>query len=175
MDIPDARSHPEPPALASSDETIDSDGSEPSIFDSRSPQSSATTSLPPRGEELDRSLRHIGLRDFATELDHAAKAVFPNNKKSRYSGVHVLLISWETQDPRLPVQKEISILHELLDGTYHYDVQEFQIPDQESHAEVSKKINSFVEVGNNSCNDLKIVYYAGHSRLSATKELAWYT
>jgi hypothetical protein len=32
-----------------------------------------------------------------------------------------------------------------------------------------------VEVGNNSCNDLKIVYYAGHSRLSRTRELVWYT
>jgi hypothetical protein len=58
-------------------------------------------------------LRHIGLRDFGTELDNAAKAVFPNNKKSRYSRVHVLLISWETQDPKLPVQKEISNLHEF--------------------------------------------------------------
>lgn len=75
----------------------------------------------------------------------------------------------------LPVQKEIRDLHELLDGTYHYDVEEFQIPDHASHVEVSKKINAFVEVGNNSCNDLKIVYYAGHSRLSRTRELVWYT
>jgi hypothetical protein len=174
-DIPDARSHQEPPARVSSEENIDSDSSEPSIFDSRSPQSSATTSIPPRGEEWDRTLRHIGLRDFGTELDSAARAVFPNNKKSRYSQVHVLLISWKTQDPKLPVEREISSLHALLDGIYHYDVEEFQIPDDASHAEVSKKINAFVEPGNNSCNDLKAVYYAGHSRLSGTKELVWYT
>jgi hypothetical protein len=120
-------------------------------------------------------LRHIGLRDFETELDSVAKAVFPNNKKSRYSRSHVLLISWETQDPKLPVQREVTNLHEVLDGIYHYDVEEFQIPDHASHSEVSKKINAFVEVGNNSCNDLKIVYYAGHSRLSRSKELVWYT
>jgi hypothetical protein len=131
--------------------------------------------MPPRGEEWDRTLRHIGLRDFGTELDRAARAVFPNNQKSRYSRVHVLLISWKTQDPMLPVQREISSLHELLDDIYHYEVEEFQIPDCASHAEVSKKINAFVEVGNNSCNDLKIIYYAGHSRLSRTKELVWCT
>ena len=119
-------------------------------------------------------MRHIGLRDFGTELDRAARAVFPNDKKSRYSQVHVLLISWKTQDLKLPVQREIDSLHELLKGIYHYEVEEFKIPDDASHAEVSKRINAFVELGNNSYDDLKIVYYAGHSRLSGTKELAWY-
>ncbi len=63
----------------------------------------------------------------------------------------------------------------MLENVYNYDVEEFRIPDSESHAEVSEKINSFVKVGGNSNNDLKIVYYAGHSRLSRTKELVWST
>jgi hypothetical protein len=89
--------------------------------------------------------------------------------------VYVLLICWETQDPKLPVECEIRGLRKVLENVYKYDVEEFRIPDSGSHAEVSEKINSFVKVGGNSNNDLKIVYYAGHSRLSRTKELVWST
>jgi hypothetical protein len=155
--------------------TSDED-SEPasSSFNSRSPHSS-TSSVPPRAEDWDRTLRHIGLEDFGKALENATKAVYPNGKASRYSRVYVLLIRWETQDPQLPVECEIHGLRNVLENVYNYDVEEFRIPDSESHAEVSEKINSFVKVGGNSSNDLKIVYYAGHSRLSRTKELVWST
>ncbi|KAH8782460.1 hypothetical protein BGZ57DRAFT_758998, partial [Hyaloscypha finlandica] len=155
--------------------TSDED-SEPasSSFNSRSPHSS-TSSVPPRAEDWDRTLRHIGLEDFGKALENATKAVYPNGKTSRYSRVYVLLICWETQDPQLPVECEIRGLRNVLENVYNYDVEEFRIPDSESHAEVSEKINSFVKVGGNSSNDLKIVYYAGHSRLSCTKELVWST
>lgn len=89
--------------------------------------------------------------------------------------MHVLLISWERIDPNLPVQEEIRELRAVLDGSYHYDIEEFQIPDADSHGEVSEKINAFVKLNNNSNKDLKIVYYAGHSMLSRTKELLWTT
>lgn len=36
---------------------------------------------------------------------------------------------------------------------------------------VSAKINEFVSINNNSKEDLKIVYYAGHSKLSKTKDI----
>jgi hypothetical protein len=160
---------------------IDSDSSQPPslVFDLISPQSSAesatTPSVPPRTDELDRTLRHIGLEDFGKALNDAAAAVFPNNQKSRYTRVYVLLIWWQTQDPKLPVEQEISPLRKVLEEDYHYDVEEFRIPDCDSHAEVSEKINSFVKVGKNSNSDLKIVYYAGHSRRSRTNELWWST
>ncbi|KAH7412828.1 hypothetical protein BKA64DRAFT_338838 [Cadophora sp. MPI-SDFR-AT-0126] len=144
-----------------------------STLSSKSPQSSAPTSVLPRAEEIDRTLHHLGLENFATALEKAAAAVFPNDKKSRYSQVYVLLISWQTQDSNLPVEQEISALRKVLESYYHYDIEEFQIPDIDSHAEVSEKVNSFVKVGNNSSSDLKIVYYAGHSRLSRSKELLW--
>jgi hypothetical protein len=63
----------------------------------------------------------------------------------------------------------------VLEDVYQYEIDEFRIPDSESHAAVSEKINTFVKVNNNSSNDLKVVYYAGHSRLSRTKELIWST
>jgi hypothetical protein len=85
----------------------------------------------------------------------------------------VLLICWKTQDPKLPVEREIRELRRVFEEVYRYNTEEFEIPDSESHAAVSEKINSFVKVDSNSSGDLKIVYYAGHSRLSRTKELLW--
>jgi hypothetical protein len=38
-----------------------------------------------------------------------------------------------------------------------------------------REYDAFVKVNKNSANDLKIVYYAGHSRLSRTKEPVWST
>lgn len=87
----------------------------------------------------------------------------------------MLLISWQTEDPKLPVGREIGALREVLEDIYHYDVEEFHIPDSASHAAVSEKINVFVKVNNDNSSDLKIVYYAGHSLLSRNKELIWST
>lgn len=161
--------------LHESDKSTDSAGHTPasSSFDSRSPQSSVTSIAPPRAEEWDRTLRHTGLRDFGEALQNAANAVYPNDNKSRYSRVYVLLICWKTQDPKLPVEREIRELRRVFEEVYRYNTEEFEIPDSESHAAVSEKINSFVKVDSNSSGDLKIVYYAGHSRLSRTKELLW--
>lgn len=82
------------------------------------------------------------------------------------------MISWKTPDPQLPVDVEIRALRAVFENLYRFNVEEFQIPDCDSHAEVSEKINAFVKV-NNTNNDLKIVFYAGHSRLSRTRELLW--
>ena len=56
---------------------------------------------------------------------------------------------------------------------YHYDVEVFKIPDKRSHSMVSAKINEFVSINDDSEEDLKIVYYAGHSKLSKTKDIVW--
>jgi hypothetical protein len=152
-------------------ETSDSGSDNP---DERCPHGPVSR-VPPRAEDWDRTLRHIGLEDFGKALASAAKAIYPNSKISRYSRAYVLLISWETQDPKLPVECEIRGLGSIFENVYGYTVEEFRIPDSESHAQVSEKINSFVKVGGNSRSDLKIVYYAGHSRLSRTRELVWST
>lgn len=129
--------------------------------------------MPPRAEEWDRTLRHTALEDFGRALETAAKAVYPNDQMSRYSRVYVLLICWETEDPKLPVVREIQSLRQVLADIYHYEVEEFCIPNSRSHAAVSEKINAFVNIDDDSSTDLKIVYYAGHSRLARNKELIW--
>jgi hypothetical protein len=115
------------------------------------------------------------LREFGKALENAARAIYPNDKGPRYSRAYVLLISWQMEDPKLPVGWEISALRKVLEDIYHYDVEEFHIPDSASHAAVSEKINAFVKVNDDSGSDLKIVYYAGHSLLSRNKELIWST
>jgi hypothetical protein len=113
------------------------------------------------------------LLDFAVELQQAAKSLYLNGNRSRYSNVFVLILKWESEDPKLPVSCEIEELCKVLDETYHYAIEIFGIPDNRSHAKVSQKINTFIELNNDSSYDLKIVYYAGHSRLSKTKDLVW--
>jgi hypothetical protein len=157
-------------------QSTESDNSEQasSVFDSRSPQSSAASGLPPRAEEWDRTLRHTGLQEFGRALEIAARTVYPNDKKSRYTRIYVLLICWQMQDPKLPVEREIAELRKVFE-IYNFEVEHYRIPESDSHAEVSEKVNAFVKVNKNSSSDLKIVYYAGHSRLSRSKELIWST
>jgi hypothetical protein len=107
------------------------------------------------------------------ELQEAAKSLYLNGNRSRYSNVYVLILKWESEDPKLPVSCEIEELCKVLDEIYHYDIEIFEIPDNRSHAKVSQKINTFIELNNDSNFDLKIVYYAGHSRLSKTRDLVW--
>jgi len=97
-----------------------------------------------------------------------------NDTASPYHKVYVLLIAWKPQDPKLPVAFELCRLQSVFKDIYYYEVEEFEIPDDDSHAERSEKIDAFVKLNKNSRDDLKIVYYAGHGRLSATKELIWY-
>ncbi|TVY81197.1 hypothetical protein LSUE1_G005163 [Lachnellula suecica] len=151
----------------------DSSSYDTSNFTERSPQSSNTSSIPPRAHEIDRWQRHISMQDFGRNLQTAVKSIYPNRKRSRYTNVWVLILKWKTEDPDLPVTIEIEELCRVLGETYHYDIELFEIPDQKSHATVSKKINTFVDINGDSKSDLKIVYYAGHSRLSKTRDLIW--
>jgi len=70
---------------------------------------------------------------------------------------------------------EMQELGKIFEHLYNFEVEHYKIPDEDSHGEVSEKINAFVKVNKNSSDDLKIVYYAGHSRRSRTNELVWST
>jgi len=126
---------------------------------------------PPTAEEIDRLNYHNGLQKFGEALEEAAKAVLPNNAKSRYRNVHVLFLSWEDEDPQLPVSLEIAKLHDVFVNIYHFQSEIWHISSQNSHNKVSKKILEFV--GEDHKDDLKIVYYAGHGRLTQNRLLSW--
>ncbi|KAH9207971.1 hypothetical protein DL95DRAFT_232590, partial [Leptodontidium sp. 2 PMI_412] len=128
---------------------------------------------PPTLSEIDQWQRHISLQQFAQNLQLAANSVYPNETHSRYSRVYVLIFCWEREDPRLPVSHEIAELIKVLDEIYHYDIEVFRIPEKRSHARVSERVNAFVATNDDSKDDLKIVYYAGHGRSSKTRDLVW--
>ncbi|KAH9219391.1 hypothetical protein DL95DRAFT_457467 [Leptodontidium sp. 2 PMI_412] len=103
------------------------------------------TTLPPSSCDIDRWRYHIGLKQFGEALGAAAKAVFPNTSKSRYTRVSVLMIQWEDEDPRLPVSIEIEKLYDVFTKIYHFETEIWKIPDQGSHASTNRKILDFIE------------------------------
>jgi hypothetical protein len=108
-----------------------------------------------------------------TRLQEAADQAFPNTTTSRYRNVYVLMLSWEDEDPSLPVSLEIQRLFEVFKELYHFETEVCHIPDRNPHNEVAKKILGFADLGENSKNDLKIVYYAGHGKLARNRLLSW--
>jgi hypothetical protein len=121
--------------------------------------------------ELDRIQKDIDFQSFGEGLQKAAEAIFPNDNRSRYTEVHVLLLSWEDEDPNLPVSIDISRLSDLFQTVYGFETSAWQIPAVQSHRETNRKIDQFL--GDDDPKHLKVVYYAGHGRLTSSGQLAW--
>jgi hypothetical protein len=134
---------------------------------------SMSSSPPLRANEIDRWNCHTSLQEFGTQLQTAANAIFPNIGTSRYRNVYVLMLKWKNEDPMLPVSLEISKLHDVFQDMYHFNTESWDIPDEDCHAEVNQKILDFKKLGGNSKDDLKIVYYAGHGKLTRNRLLSW--
>ncbi|CZR65496.1 related to cholesterol oxidase precursor [Phialocephala subalpina] len=155
--------------ITSSIPTSDEVMSEGMMSDAESDFGSMNTSI----EDFDRWQAHIGLKTFGEGLNAAAKAIFPNESRSRYTKVYVLMLSWADEDPNLPVSIEILKLFKVFKDIYHFDVEVWKIPDEACHLEVNQKVLDFVKLGGDSDDHLKIVYYAGHARLTKNRRLAW--
>lgn len=126
---------------------------------------------PPSGYDLDRLRYHIDLQDFGKSLQNAANAVFSNDRRSKYHQTSVLMLSWADEDPDLPVSLEICALRDVFVNLYSFGVEEWQIPAIDSHMELNLKILQFLK--DSSPKHLKIVYYAGHGRLSNHGQVLW--
>ncbi len=135
--------------------------------------SSTSTSPPPTPHDIDRWNRHTSLQEFGGGLQSAARALFPNETRSRYTRVTVLALSWQDEDPNLPVSIEISHLLHVFQNIYNFNVEDWKIPSQGSHWAVNQKIMEFVRPAPDDKEHLKIVYYAGHGRLNKTRSLEW--
>lgn len=90
--------------------------------------------------------------------------IFPGDQISRYTKVDVILLSWADEDPKLPVSLEIDQLAETFISYYGYGVEIWLIPAEDSHNKVQAKILQFLDGSDTS--HLKVVYYAGHGRLT---------
>lgn len=144
----------------------------PSSEDTLSRTSSANTA-PPTPDDISRWQHHIGFEKFAESLQAAAKAAFPNQNKSRYSKVSVLLLSWEDEDPKLPVSMEVDKLEHIFRDLYGFQTELWRIPDQNSHLKVNQKIIDLISSEDDPKQHLFIVYYAGHAILTRDRLLAW--
>jgi hypothetical protein len=83
------------------------------------------------------------------------------------------MLLWEDEDPKLPVSVEANDLRSVLENVYHFKVETWKIPSKGSHKRVNRKILDFVELGGDSKNDLKIVYYGGHGMLAQNRQSCW--
>jgi len=128
---------------------------------------------PPTPHELDFQQRHISLKQFGEGLQLAANTLFPNDSTSRYTKTSVLILSWEDEDPELPVSIEISRLSYVFEHVYQFEVESWKIPTKNSHFELNQKIGAFVKPEDDDRQHLKIVYYAGHARLAKNRTLVW--
>ena len=127
---------------------------------------------PPTLEEFERWQAHIGLQKFGEGLNAAAKAIFPNDGRSRYSKGYVLMLTWEDVASRSP-ESEVTKLSNVFKDVYRFEVENWIIPSEASNSATNQKISDFINLGGNSDDDLKIVYYAGQTRLIKNRELAW--
>ena len=135
--------------------------------------SSPNSTPPPSFHEIDRWQHHIALQEFGEDLQAAAKAVFPNEARPRYSKISALMLCWEDEDPRLPVSVEIEKLFQVFHDIYHFDTEIWKIPDENPHHNLNLKVLDFVTPSEESKDHLKIVYYAGHGKLSRERTLLW--
>jgi hypothetical protein len=126
---------------------------------------------PPTAHDIDRLQHHIDLQDFGKNLQNAANAAFSGGKGSRYTHRSALLLSWDDEDPNLPVSLEISGLKDVLISLYDFEVEQYDIPAANSHMKVNSRILEFMN--DSSSTHLKIVYYAGHGKLSNHGQLLW--
>lgn len=101
----------------------------PSHEDGTSSNSSPNTG-PNTPDDISRWLCHIDLQSFGKGLQAAARAVFPNTSKSRYTKVSVLTLCWEDEDPNLPVSIEIEKLKSVFRDMYGFETELWKIPDR---------------------------------------------
>ena len=124
---------------------------------------------------MSNSKRSVGSETQSPPLtspaEIAADAIFSSDRRSRYTQVFALLLSWEDEDPELPGSLEMRALKEVFVDLYGFEVEQWQIPAVKSHMELSMRVLNFLK---DSCSKhLKIIYYAGHGELSNHGSPLW--
>ncbi|KAI9643511.1 hypothetical protein NHQ30_008130 [Ciborinia camelliae] len=77
------------------------------------------------------------------------------NVVAKYTRVYALLLLWEDEDPQLPVSLEVHELGVVLASIYNFEVEIYRIPSNGSHKKLNQKVLDFVELGDDSKDDLK--------------------
>lgn len=136
-------------------------------------ENTSPSTSPSSFDDFHRWQAHIALKNFGEGLHAAAKAIFPDDSRPQYSNVYVLMICWNDEDSNQPIFRDTAGLFHVFNDIYHFETEVWRIPNENSHAEISQRIQDFVKLGGDSDNDLKIVYYNGQAQLDRSKKLAW--
>src|SRR4051812_10660201 len=103
---------------------------------------------------------HISsIATFASDLQNAVSAIWPHRHESRYTEVHVLLLSWEADN--MGVSSELESLRRIFSDFYYFETQTYRIPSEKPGQKTQARIMRFLEYDGPS--SLLIVYYAGHA------------
>lgn len=109
--------------------------------------------------------------EFAKNLEESATKAFPNRlRTSRYTKVQVLLLHWESDD--LFVLPEVQDLGKCLDEIYHFGIEYYTIPVENSHLELMMKIGLYLKQFEDP-ETLLVVYYGGHARIDESRQSTW--
>ena len=80
--------------------------------------------------------------------------------RNDYKSVSVLVLYWQEGDLS-GFKREAYEIGELFETNFHYDIEYYEIPSDNSHMELDKKINSFLD-DHGGPDHLMILHYGGH-------------
>ncbi|KAB5584789.1 hypothetical protein GE09DRAFT_4358 [Coniochaeta sp. 2T2.1] len=132
----------------------------------------------PSGPRLDKVTPYTpmaGLDSPKSEMQNLASRILADPNRGRYKTVQALLLYWEEDDDVKDVLDAVNQLAKILSGHYNFAVEIKAIPSPSENVKspwkwLSSTITSFVE-HRDQRDDLKIVYYNGHSYLDADREM----
>lgn len=124
-----------------------------------------------RTHDISRISYHIkDLETFGETLTRAAAAAFPNQGKTRYRNVYVLLLCWE--EDNLGVAVELQELDEVLSQTYHFQTQAWRIPSANAHNALAFQLMDFLR-NHDDRENLLMIYYGGHGEMNDDRQCVW--
>lgn len=132
----------------------------------------------PSGPRLDKVTPYTpgaGLGSPKGDIQGLASRILADPYRGRYRSVQVLLLYWEDDDERAGVEGAVDQLSSILSAQYNHTLEIKSIPSPSESCKSSWKwlsstITGFVE-HNDQRDDLKIVYYNGHSYLDADRQM----
>ncbi|KAL8776403.1 MAG: hypothetical protein Q9203_003400 [Teloschistes exilis] len=124
-----------------------------------------------RTHDTSRIPYHIkDLVTFGENLTKAAAAAFPNQGKTRYHNVYVLLLCWE--EDNLGVAVELQELGEVFSQTYHFQTEAWKIPSTNSHNALAFRMMEFLR-DHDDRENLLMIYYGGHGEMNDDRQCVW--
>jgi hypothetical protein len=110
-----------------------------------------------------------------SDFQGLASRILADPYRGRYRTIQLLLLFWEDDDDKASVKEAVDQLSNILGGQYNstFEIKPIPSPSETCKSSwkwLSSTITRFVE-NNDQRDDLKIVYYNGHSYLDADRQM----